>query len=476
MIVSGIYYLFCIYRMNQAELKATPLEQALKELEQVFGERLKTGLAIREQHGRDESFHRSYPPDCVIAAQSTEEVQQIVRICAQHRLSVIPWGQGTSLEGQVAALEGGVCIDMSEMNQIIQVNAEDLDVVVQPGVTRRQLNEYLRDTGLFFPIDPGADASIGGMASTRASGTNAVRYGTMRESVLNVTAVLASGELIKTAHRARKSSAGYDLTRLFVGAEGTLGVITELTVRLFGRPQAQSSAQCTFESVTAAVNTVIETIQLGIPIARIELMDALTVKAINAYSKLSLPESPMLIMEFHGSEAGVKEQAQSVQEIADFNGGSAFSWTNDPQEQKQLWRARHDAAYAIKALRTDGELWATDACVPISRMAECIDKTIDDIQKTGIIAPILGHVGDGNFHLCMLVDHSNAQEVKDAEALHERMIERSISMDGTCTGEHGIGYGKRAFLRHELGNAVDVMRSIKSALDPDNIMNPGKVV
>jgi len=462
--------------MSQANSISSPVEQVLYELTAIFGDRVKTGLAIREQHGRDESFHRPYPPDCVIAVRSTEEVQQIVRICAAHAVAIVPWGQGTSLEGQVAALQGGVCIDLSEMNQIIQVNAEDLDVVVQPGVTRRQLNDYLRDTGLFFPIDPGADASIGGMASTRASGTNAVRYGTMRESVLNVTAVLANGEVIKTAHRARKSSAGYDLTRLFVGAEGTLGVITELTVRLFGRPQAQSSAQCTFESVADAVNTVIETIQLGIPVARIELMDSLTVKAVNAYSKLSLPEKPMLIMEFHGSEAGVEEQAQSVQEIAKYNGGSEFSWTDDPQKQKKLWRARHDAAYAIKALRTDGQLWATDACVPISRMAECIDRTIEDIEAAGIIAPILGHVGDGNFHLCMLVDHDDAQEVEAAEALHERMIKRSIALDGTCTGEHGIGYGKRAFLQQELGNAVDVMRSIKLALDPQNIMNPGKVV
>ena len=462
--------------MNQPDISIPSVELALNELRAIFGARVKTGLAIREQHGRDESFHRAYPPDCVIAAENTEEVQQIVRICAAHKIPIIPWGQGTSLEGQVAALQGGVCIDLSGMNQVIQVNAEDLDVVVQPGVTRRQLNDYLRDTGLFFPIDPGADASIGGMASTRASGTNAVRYGTMRESVLNITAVLANGEIVKTAHRARKSSAGYDLTRLFVGAEGTLGVITELTVRLFGRPQAQSSAQCTFASVTDAVNTVIETIQIGIPVARIELMDSLTVKAVNAYSRLSLPEKPMLIMEFHGSEAGVEEQAQSVQEIAKFHNGGDFSWTTDAAEQKKLWRARHDAAYAIKALRTDGQLWATDACVPISRMAECIDQTIEDIEKAGIIAPILGHVGDGNFHLCMLVDHDKAEEVADAEALHERMIKRSIAMDGTCTGEHGIGYGKRAFLQHELGNAVDVMRSIKQALDPDNIMNPGKVV
>ena len=452
------------------------LEQTLSALKDFFADRVKTGISIREQFGRDESFHQSYPPDCVIAVHNTKEVQQIVKICAEHQTPVIPWGQGTSLEGQVAALKGGVCIDLSPMNKIIQVNTEDLDVVVEPGVTRRQLNEYLRDTGLFFPIDPGADASIGGMASTRASGTNAIRYGTMRENVLNITAVLANGEIIKTAHRARKSSAGYDLTRLFVGAEGTLGIITELTVKLFGRPEAQSSAQCVFETVTDAVNTVIQTIQLGVPIARIELMDSLTVKAINAYSKLSLPEKPMLIMAFHGSQAGVKEQAQTVQELAKDNNGSEFEWTIDAGEQEKLWRARHDAAYAIKALRAGGQLWATDACVPISRLAECIDETQKDIQACGIISPILGHVGDGNFHLCMLVDHSIESEVSNAEALHERMIKRAIDMDGTCTGEHGIGYGKRDFLRHELGNAVDVMASIKNALDPKNIMNPGKVI
>ena len=462
--------------MTELHTKTKLLDGVLNEFIRLFGERAKTGQATREQYGRDESFHKSYPPDCVITVHNTEEVQQIVRLCAQYKFPIIPWGQGTSLEGQVAAVRGGVCIDLSEMNEVLCVNAEDLDVVVQPGVTRRQLNEYLRDTGLFFPIDPGADASIGGMASTRASGTNAVRYGTMRDNVLNVTAVLASGELIKTAHRARKSSAGYDLTRLFVGAEGTLGIITELTVRLFGRPQAQSSAQCTFESISDAVDAVIETIQYGIPLASIELMDSLTVKAVNAYSRLNLPEKPMLIMEFHGTEAGVSEQAQMVQEIALDHNGSAFTWTTDPAEQKKLWRARHDAAYAIKALRTDGQLWATDACVPISRMAECIEQTIADIEVSNIITPILGHVGDGNFHLCMLVDHSQAEEVASAQALHERMIKRAIDMDGTCTGEHGIGYGKREFLKLELGGAVDVMRSIKLALDPDEIMNPGKIV
>lgn len=462
--------------MNLGKVSAKTLRSALAELREIFGERVKTANAICEQHGRDESFHRAYPPDCVIIVKNTAEVQQIAHICAKHAVPMIPWGQGTSLEGQVAALHGGISINLSEMNEIIRVNAEDMDVVVQPGVTRRQLNEYLRDTGLFFPIDPGADATIGGMASTRASGTNAVRYGTMRENVLNVTVVLASGEIIKTANRARKSSAGYDLTRLFVGAEGTLGIITELTLRLFGRPEANSSARCTFARVSDAVNTVIETIQLGVPIARIELLDSLSVKALNAYSRLDLPETPMLMMEFHGSEASVKEQAQTVETIAQENSGSAFHWTSDTGEQKKLWRARHDVAYAIKALRTDGQLWATDACVPISRLADCIDATIADIEATGIVAPIVGHVGDGNFHLCMLVDHQQAGEVAEAEALHERMIQRAIAMDGTCTGEHGIGYGKRDFLRQELGSAVDVMRSIKLALDPQNIMNPGKII
>ena len=459
---------------EQSNTKA--VEWVLTELRSQFGDRVKTSASFCEQYGRDESFHKPYPPDCVIAVENTKEVQQIVRGCAEHGVPIIPWGQGTSLEGHVAALRGGVCIDLSRMNSIVRVNAEDLDAVVQPGVTRRQLNEFLRDTGLFFPIDPGADASIGGMASTRASGTNAVRYGTMRENVLNITAVLANGEIIKTAHRARKSSAGYDLTRLFVGAEGTLGVITELTVRLFGRPAAMSSARCTFATISDAVCTVIETIQLGVPIARIELLDSLSIKALNAYSKLDLPEMPMLIMEFHGSEASVAEQAKTVESIAREFQGSVFRWSSDADEQKKLWRARHDAAYAIKALRTDGQIWATDACVPISSLAECIEETLKDIEASNIISPILGHVGDGNFHLCMLVDHNNPKDVADAEALHARMIDRVIAMEGTCTGEHGIGYGKKAFLRQEMGYAVEVMADIKRALDPHNIMNPGKIV
>ncbi len=462
--------------MGKSQQSIKPLKQALVELHAVFAERVQTGTAVCIQHGHDESFHEGAAPDCVIAVQSTEEVQQIAEICSMHSVAMVPWGQGTSLEGQVAALQGGVCIDLSQMNQVLQVNAEDLDVVLQPGVTRRQLNEHLRDTGLFFPIDPGADASLGGMASTRASGTNAVRYGTMRENVLNVTAVLASGEVIKTAHRARKSSAGYDLTRLFVGAEGTLGIITELCVRVYGRPEAKSSAQCTFNSIDDAVQTVIEAIQIGVPVARIELLDHLSVQAINSYSDLDLPQMPLLLMEFHGSEAGVKEQAETIAAIAEQYNSVDFIWTTDPQEQAKIWRARHDAAYAIKAMRSDGEIWSTDACVPISKLAKCISDTVADLEESNILAPIVGHVGDGNFHLCMLVDHKSAKEVAAAQALHERMIKRAISLDGTCTGEHGIGYGKREFLQHELGPAVDVMRSIKAALDPQSLMNPGKVV
>ncbi len=451
-------------------------QPTIEQLQTHFGERVKTGDAVREQFGRDESFHRSYPPDAVVAVTSTEEVQAVVRICAANKTPIIPWGQGTSLEGQVAALQGGITIDLSQMNQVLAVNAADLDAVVQPGVTRQQLDEYLHDTGLFFPIDPGAEATLGGMAATRASGTNAVRYGTMREVVLNATVVLADGRVIKTANRARKSSAGYDLTRLIVGSEGTLGIITELTVRLSGIPEAVLNAICPFAGVASAVNTVIETIQMGVPIARIEFLDALTVQAINDYSNTDLPVSPLLLMEFHGSEAGVAEQAGVVEEIAQSHGCLSFQLATDPQARKALWDARHDAAYAIKAMRVGGEIWATDACVPISRLAECIDATVSDLEASELIAPIAGHVGDGNFHLCLVVNHDDPGEIARAEALHERMILRAIEMDGTCTGEHGVGYGKRQFIRHELGEAVDVMASIKQALDPDNILNPGKII
>jgi D-lactate dehydrogenase (cytochrome) len=451
-------------------------DAAIAELKSLLGDRLSVTAAIRERHGKDESYHPSVPPDAVAFARSTEEVSAIVKICAKHKVPVIPYGAGTSLEGQVAALHGGISIDLMEMNRVLEVNAEDLDCRVEPGVTRKELNEYLRDTGLFFPIDPGANASIGGMASTRASGTNAVRYGTMRENVLALTVVLADGRVIRTSKRARKSSAGYDLTRLFVGAEGTLGIITEVTLRLYGIPAAISSAMCSFPSVKEAVDTVIQTIQSGIPVARIELADALQMDAINKFSKLNLAVAPTLWLEFHGTEAGVAEQAEMVQALASEHGGTGFSWTTSPEERKKLWQARHDAAYANKALRAGAEVWATDVCVPISRLAECITETQKDIAASFIPAPIVGHVGDGNFHLTLVLKPEDPKEVAEVERLNDRLVKRALAMDGTCTGEHGIGYGKMDFLIAEHGEAVSVMRAIKQALDPDNLLNPGKII
>ncbi|MGE4636089.1 MAG: FAD-linked oxidase C-terminal domain-containing protein [Arenicellales bacterium] len=460
----------------QKDVQVKPVTDVIACLRDEFGERLSEALAVRERFGKDESFHASVPPDAVVTPHTTEEVSRIVTLCAEHRVPVIPYGTGTALEGHVAALHGGISINLQEMNQVVELHAEDLDVVVQPGVTRKQLNNYLRDSGLFFPIDPGADASIGGMTACRASGTNAVRYGTMRENVLALTVVLADGRVIQTSRRARKSAAGYDLTRLFVGSEGTLGVITGVTLRLYGIPEAISSAVCTFPDVDSAVNTVITTIQYGVPIARIELLDEAQVDAINRYSKTDLAVAPTLLLEFHGTDQGVKEQAEIVQEIATDSGGSNFQWTTNTEERNRLWQARHDAAYASKALRPGGEIWATDVCVPISRLAECIRETQQDIRDFGLVAPIVGHVGDGNFHLCLLVDKDDPAESKKASELHERMVMRALGMDGTCTGEHGIGYGKLDFLVAEHGEAISVMRSIKQALDPDNIMNPGKVL
>jgi D-lactate dehydrogenase (cytochrome) len=462
--------------VTAAPIEPAARDAAIAEIKALLGERLSTAKAVREQHGRDESYHAAMPPDAVAFAESTEEVSAIVKICARHRVPVIPYGTGTSLEGHVAALRGGVCIDVSRMNQVLEVNTEDLDVRVQPGVTRKQLNEYLRDTGLFFPIDPGADASLGGMAATRASGTNAVRYGTMRENVLSLTVVLADGRVIRTAKRARKSSAGYDLTRLFVGSEGTLGVITELTVRLYGIPEAMSSATCWFQSIDGAVNAVIQTIQAGIPVARIEIADDVQMDAINRYSKLNMPVAPTLWLEFHGTEAGVKEQAEMVQALAADNGGADFAWTTNPDDRKKLWQARHDAAYANKALRPNGQVWATDVCVPISRLAECIAETKKDIDASFIPAPIVGHVGDGNFHLTLVLDPNDPKDAAEADRINNRLVARALALDGTCTGEHGVGYGKVDFLVAEHGEAVSVMRMIKRALDPDNIMNPGKIV
>lgn len=451
-------------------------DQLFDVLHQIVGDRVTTTKAILEQHGRDESFHPSVPPDAVVFARSTDEVARVVTACAARGVPIIPFGTGTSLEGHVAALKGGVCIDVSQMNAVLAVNAEDLDCRVQPGVTRKQLNEYLRDTGLFFPIDPGADASLGGMTATRASGTNAVRYGTMRENVLSLEVVMADGRVIRTARRSKKSAAGYDLTRLFIGSEGTLGVITEVTVKLYGIPEAISSAVCAFPTMENAVNTVIETIQSGIPVARIELLDDVQMDACNRYSGLDYPCQPTLFFEFHGTDNGVVEQVEQVQAIAAEYGASAFKWASKAEERSKLWQARHDAYYAGIALRPGAKGIATDVCVPISRLAQCILETQADIAESGLTAPIVGHVGDGNFHLVIVVDTDDADEMARADDLNNRLVMRALSMDGTCTGEHGVGYGKIGFLEAEHGEALSVMRDIKRALDPGNIMNPGKII
>ena len=459
------------------ELRRDPPNQVVIDtLRQRFGERLSTSAAVREQHGKDESFHTPMPPDAVVFAQSTEEVAEVVRLCARHKVPVIPFGTGTSLEGHVAALRGGICIDLSQMNKILRVSVEDLDVTVEAGVTRKQLNEHLRDTGLFFPIDPGANASLGGMTATRASGTNAVRYGTMRENVLSLTVVLADGRIIRTARRARKSAAGYDLTRLFVGSEGTLGVMTEITLRLYGIPEQISAAVCPFPSVKAAVDTTVMTIQAGIPIARVELLDSLQMDAVNKYAKLDYKVAPTLLFEFHGTKAGVEEQIAMVKEFAAEHGGTEFRFASSMEERNKLWQARHDGYYAVKALRPAGKGLATDVCVPISRLSECISETVQDLEKCSAIAAIVGHVGDGNFHIGFIFDPDNPKEVAEITEINERLVHRAIAMDGTCTGEHGVGYGKMDFLLAEHGEAVSVMRLIKKALDPDNIMNPGKIV
>ena len=430
---------------------------------------------MREQHGKDASYHPCVPPDAVAFAQSTEEVSEIVKLCARHKVPIIPFGSGTGLEGAVVALRGGVCIDISQMNRILQVSTGDLDASVEAGVTHGQLDEHLRGTGLFFSVDPGGNSTIGGMAATRASGTNSVRYGTMRENVLSLTVVLPDGRVIRTAHRARKSAAGYDLTRLFVGSEGTLGVIAEVTVRLYGVPAAISSAVCSFPSVEAAVNVVIKTIQGGVPVARIELADAVQMDAINKYSKLDLPVAPTLWLEFHGTEASVAEQAKMVQMIASDHGGTNFSCATKPEDRSKLWRAHHDALYADKALREGAQYWATDVCVPISRLAECITETQKDLAASFLPAPIVGHAGDGNFHGGFVLNPNDPKEMEEAERLNQRLVHRALSLDGTCTGEHGIGCGKIDFLIAEPGEAVSVMRAIKKAIDPDNIMNPGKI-
>ncbi len=448
---------------------------AIEDLKALLGERLSTSTGVRDHHSKDESWHIPHRPDAVAFPNDTEEVSKIVQVCAKHRIPVVAYGTGTSLEGAVIPEHGGIVIDLVNLNQVLRVNAEDLDVTVQARVTRKQLNEHIRDLGLFFPIDPGADASLGGMAATRASGTNAVRYGTMRENVLALTVVLADGRIIRTSRRARKSAAGYDLTRLFVGSEGTLGIITEVTLRLYGMPEAMAAAVCSFDTLEGAIDTVIQTIQLGVPVARIELLDDVQMDAVNRFSKLSYPVKNTLFVEFHGTEAGVKEQAELVQSIAADNTGGEFKWATKPEERTQLWTARHDVTYANKALRPGCEIWATDVCVPISRLAECILETKKDLAESFLIAPLVGHVGDGNFHLGFLIDRNDPKEMAEAERLNERLVMRALAMDGTCTGEHGIGLGKMKFLTAEHGEAVSVMRAVKKALDPLGIMNPGKI-
>jgi len=463
--------------MPASALRRVPPDASLLvALRQLLGDRLSTSPAVCAHHGKDESYHAPHAPDAVAFAHSTEEVAAIVKICADHKTPVIAFGTGTSLEGHVAALAGGICIDMSQMNRILRINAADLDATVEAGVTRKQLNEHLRDTGLFFPIDPGADASLGGMAATRASGTNAVRYGTMRENVLALTVVLADGRVIRTARRARKSAAGYDLTRLFVGSEGTLGIITEVTLKLYGIPEAISAAVCAFPSIEGAVDTVILTIQSGVPVARIELLDEYQMAAINKYSKLDHKAVPTLFFEFHGSPAGVAEQAETVKAIASEHGGDDFRWATTSEERSKLWQARHDAYYAALALRPGSKGWATDVCVPISRLAECISETKKDLAQSPLPYALVGHVGDGNFHLVFMIDPDRPEEVAEASRLNDRMVARALAMEGTSTGEHGVGYGKMDFLIAEHGEAVSVMRAIKKALDPDGILNPGKIV
>ena len=454
---------------------AEKIQTAVDELVALLGDRVSTNPNVRDTHGKDESWHHPHRPDAVVFPKTNEEVSEIVKVCARHNIPVIAYGTGTCLEGNVIPHRGGVVVDLMNMDQVLRVSQEDLDCTVQARVTRKQLNEHIKDLGLFFPIDPGADASLGGMAATRASGTNAVRYGTMRENVLALTVVLADGRIIRTSRRARKSAAGYDLTRIFVGSEGTLGIITEVTLRLFGVPESMASAVCSFDSLEGAIDTVIQTIQLGIPVARIELLDDVQMNAVNQFSKLDYPVKDTLFLEFHGSETGVQEQAELVQAIAEENSGGEFKWTTKAEERNKLWAARHDVTYATKSLRPGAEIWATDVCVPISKLAECIIETKKDLKESFLIAPLVGHVGDGNFHLGFLINRDDKKEMEEAERLNDRLVMRALALDGTCTGEHGIGLGKMKFLTAEHGEGVSVMREIKKALDPHNIMNPGKI-
>ena len=456
-------------------MTSSSISTAIDILKQRFGDQLSTALSVRQHHSHTTTQIKSQIPDAVIFARETADVAAVVAVCQEHQCPIIPFGVGSSLEGHVNAPLGGVSIDMNAMDRVLSVHEADLDAVVQPGITREALNNYLRDTGLFFPIDPGANASLGGMAATRASGTNAVRYGTMKDNILALEAVMADGRVIRTGTRAKKTSAGYDLTRLLIGSEGTLGLITELTVKLQGIPEAIAGGICSFPSVEAACNTVITTIQYGIPVARIELLDAVQVRACNHYSGLELPEETLLLLEFHGTKHGVGEQSEMFGEIATDYTPHEFKWTTDQEERTKLWKARHDAFWAAMALVPGGIAMSTDVCVPISRLAECVEDTRRDIEETGIIAPIVGHVGDGNFHTLPIALPEDAEAWTRIQAFVERLSERAIAMDGTCTGEHGIGQGKMKYLRQEMGPAVDMMMAVKQALDPNDILNPGKL-
>jgi D-lactate dehydrogenase (cytochrome) len=458
--------------------KAREFDQTVvAELKALLGDRVSTSAAVREHHGKDESYFPYAPPDVVVFLRTTEEVRDVVNICRRHQVPMIPYGVGTSLEGHVLAVRGGVCIDLSQMNQVLAVHESDLDAVVQAGVTRKQLNEHIKHTGLFFPVDPGADATLGGMAATRASGTNAVRYGTMRENVLALKVVLADGRIIQTSRRAKKSAAGYDLTRLFVGSEGTLGIITEVTVRLYPVQEAMSAAVCSFASVDGCTNTVIQTIQAGVPIARCDIVCDVTIDAINKYKKTSYRVAPTVFFEFHGSKASVVEQAEAVQAIAREHGGMDFVWATRPEERTQLWQARHDAYFACLQIRPGTRAVSTDVCVPISRLAECVSETMADVKNYINPVPLLGHIGDGNFHLILLVDPNKPEETALAKQFNKRLVERALRMEGTCTGEHGIGMGKIGSMTMELGeDVVGIMGDIKRLFDSENLMNPGKVV
>ncbi|MFL2828740.1 MAG: FAD-binding oxidoreductase [Candidatus Puniceispirillales bacterium] len=460
---------------TESDYSKESIKLCVNKIKDEFGQQFSNSKSILEQHTHTMTIHESELPDGVVFVETKEDVQKVVKICSEYKCPIIPFGVGSSFEGHINAPYGGISIDMNNMNKIINVYQEDLLVVVQPGVTREQLNTHLRDTGLFFPIDPGANASIGGMTATRASGTNAVRYGTMKDNVIALEVVTPDGQIIKTANKARKSSAGYDLTRLMVGSEGTLGITTEITLKLYGIPEVIAGGRVSFPSVKDATDAVIMTVQAGIPVARIEFLDTAQVIAVNNYSKTNLPEAPLLLLEFHGSETSVKEQSELFGEIASDFGGNDFEWTSNNEDRNKLWKARHDAYWSCKAVRPEAEIYSTDVCVPISKLSDCITETIEDMKKNELIGPIVSHAGDGNFHVALLIDKKSDEELKKLDDFLIRISERAIRMDGTCTGEHGVGQGKRKYMLKELGGAVDIMKKVKNAFDPNKIMNPGKL-